>query len=88
MDNPLRNRRIVITGVLVHWEREQCERMLERLGARTTGTVSGRTTLVIVGDGPGAKLEKAREKGVATMTEMEFIEQVLEPAYLLWKAQN
>lgn len=85
-DNPLRDERIVITGALVHWDREECERLLERLGARCTSSVSSKTTLVIVGTSPGAKLAKANELGTRIMSEEEFVTQMLEPACAAWEA--
>lgn len=82
---PLSGERIVITGGLVHWDREECQRLLERLGARCTGSVSAKTTLVVVGEAPGAKLARARALDCRVLTEIEFIDTVLEPACVAWE---
>ena len=85
VDAPLQGMRVVITGGLVHWERDECVRMLERLGARVTQSVSGKTTHLIVGESPGSKLARAQETGCAILSEREFIDQILEPAFQEWK---
>jgi DNA ligase (NAD+) len=60
----------VITGTLERWTREQAASELEARGAKVAGSVSKKTTGVIVGEEPGAtKLNKAREVGVAILEE-------------------
>jgi DNA ligase (NAD+) len=53
--------------------REQATATLEQLGAKVTGSVSKKTTGVIVGAEPGSKAEKARALGVPTLDEAEFL---------------
>lgn len=62
----------MLTGTLRAWTRDDATAALERRGARVTSTVSGNTDYVIVGDGPGAKLAKARRLGVPTLSERQF----------------
>ena len=78
--------RIVLTGSLVHWDRAECTRMLERLGAKVTSSVSSKTTHMIVGIEPGAKLAKAQELGCKILLEEEFIDGYLEPARAAWRS--
>jgi DNA ligase (NAD+) len=46
--------------------------MLEKLGAKVSGSVSKKTDYVIYGDDAGSKLTKAESLGVATLTEDEM----------------
>lgn len=69
---PLAGRTYVITGTLRSMSREEAAAALERLGAKVTGSVSRKTTAVIVGEEPGSKLDKARALGVETLDEDAF----------------
>jgi DNA ligase (NAD+) len=63
---PLAGKTYVITGEIAGVSREDAQARLEALGAKVTGSVSKKTTAVIVGAEPGAsKLGKARELGVS-----------------------
>jgi DNA ligase (NAD+) len=70
---PLTGRTYVITGTLQSLSREQATAALERLGAKVTGSVSKKTTGVVVGAEPGSKAEKARALGVPTLDEAELL---------------
>jgi len=60
----------VITGTLEAWTRDEAASELEARGAKVAGSVSKKTTGVIVGEDPGAtKLNKAREVGVPILDE-------------------
>jgi DNA ligase (NAD+) len=50
--------------------------MAERLGAKVAGSVSKNTDYVVAGPGAGAKLAKARDAGVAVLTEDEWFDLV------------
>jgi DNA ligase (NAD+) len=70
---PLAGKTFVITGEISGLSRDEAQRQLEALGAKVTGSVSKKTTYLIVGSEPGAsKLEKARELGVETLDEAAF----------------
>jgi DNA ligase (NAD+) len=62
----------VITGTLEGWTRDEAKAALEALGAKVVGSVSRKTTAVIVGENPGAKAQKAVELGVPTLSEADF----------------
>ncbi len=64
---------IVVTGTLSHWSREQAEEALKARGAKSPGSVTRRTTLVVAGRDPGAaKIAKAAELGVPVIDEEAF----------------
>ncbi len=70
---PLAGKTFVITGEISGMSREEAQKKLEALGAKVTGSVSKKTTNLIVGSEPGAsKLEKARELGIAALDESAF----------------
>lgn len=67
---PLAGKTYVITGELSGMSRDEAQAKLEALGAKVTGSVSKKTTALIVGTEPGAsKTEKARALGIATLDE-------------------
>lgn len=66
---PFAGKTIVITGTLENYERENLKALLESLGAKVSGSVSSKTSLVIAGASAGSKLDKARELGVEVWDE-------------------
>ena len=52
--------------------REEAEAAIERLGGKIAGSVSKKTSYLVVGADAGSKLEKATKLGVATLNEDEF----------------
>lgn len=63
----------VLTGALSRFTREEAAERIERLGGKTAGSVSKKTTYVIVGENAGSKERKARELGIPILTEEEFL---------------
>jgi DNA ligase (NAD+) len=69
---------IVVTGTLENFSREAAEEAITSRGGKSPGSVSKKTTAVVVGDSPGAsKLTKAEELGVPVLDEAQF-EKMLE----------
>ena len=66
---------IVLTGSLSR-PRDEIKRQLEAMGARVTSSVSRKTDLVVAGDDPGSKVDKANEYGVEVTDERGLIERV------------
>jgi len=58
---PLSGQTAVVTGTLPTLSREEAETLLVKLGAKVTGSVSRKTTILIAGEKAGGKLDKARE---------------------------
>ena len=64
---------IVVTGTLENFTREQIEEAITSRGGKSPGSVSKKTTAVVVGEGPGAsKFTKAQELGVPILDEAGF----------------
>jgi DNA ligase (NAD+) len=70
---PLTGRTYVITGTLAAMSREEATAALERLGGKVAGSVSKKTSGVIVGADPGSKAEKAQQLGIPTLDEAAFL---------------
>ena len=69
---------IVFTGSLETMSRDEAKAQAERLGARSAGSVSAKTDLVVVGPGAGSKLKKAEELGIRVINEAEWARIVAE----------
>jgi DNA ligase (NAD+) len=69
---PLAGKTFVITGTLPTMSREEATRAIEERGGKVSGSVSKKTSYVLVGEEAGTKLEKARQLGIRTLTEPEF----------------
>lgn len=72
-DNPLNNKRIVLTGTLHTMTRSEAKKQLERLGAAITSSISSKTDFIIAGEKAGSKLEKAKKLGVQILDEARLI---------------
>ena len=73
-EGPLTGSTYVVTGTLESMSREEATAALEAKGAKVTGSVSKKTTGLVVGEEPGAsKLTKAQREGVALLTEADLL---------------
>jgi DNA ligase (NAD+) len=70
---PLAGKKIVFTGGLSRLSRPEAQELIERLGARATGSVSKSTDWVVIGEDAGSKADNARKLGVATLDEEGFL---------------
>jgi DNA ligase (NAD+) len=62
-----------VTGTLEGWSREAAEEAIVERGGKSPGSVSKKTTAVVVGEAPGnAKVTKAQELGVPILDEAAF----------------
>jgi DNA ligase (NAD+) len=68
----LAGKSFVLTGTLESLTREQAVEAIEQRGGKVSGSVSKKTTYLVVGADAGTKVEKARALGVPTLTEDEF----------------
>lgn len=71
--SPIAGKTIVVTGTLPTLGRREAEALIEQNGAKAAGSVSKKTDYVLYGESAGTKLDKARELGVALLTENEFL---------------
>jgi DNA ligase (NAD+) len=64
----------VLTGALTKFTREEATEKIELFGGKASGSVSKKTTYVVVGENAGSKERKARELGITILTEDQFLE--------------
>ena len=62
----------VLTGSLEKYTREKASEIIEKLGGKTSGSVSKKTSYVLAGEDAGSKLTKAQTLGIPVITEQEF----------------
>ena len=70
--SPVSEKTVVITGTLSSMSREEAKEKLVALGAKISSSVSKKTDLVIVGENPGSKLDRAAALGINTWTEEQL----------------
>ena len=70
-ENPFKDKTVVLTGSM-SVSRGVLKEMLEKLGAKVSGSVSKKTDYLIYGEDAGSKLAKAEGLGVSTLTEGEM----------------
>ena len=68
----LAGKSFVFTGGLANRSREEAGELVVQHGGKVSGSVSKKTDYVVVGTDPGSKYDKAKELGVAILTEQEF----------------
>ncbi len=76
VDSPLSGKTVVVTGTLETLGRKEAQDLIKQLGGKASGSVSKKTDLVVYGASAGSKLDKARELGVKTIDEQEFLDMI------------
>ena len=64
----------VITGTLTNYTRDEVKRMIENFGGKVSDSVSKKTSVVIVGDAPGSKYDKALKLGITIWNDEQINE--------------
>lgn len=75
-DHFFKNKTVVLTGVMERYTRDEATLLLQRCGAKVTGSVSKKTDYVIAGVESGSKLAKAELLGVPVLDEKMFLEEI------------
>lgn len=69
----------VITGTFKNLERDKAKEMIRAQGGTVSESVSKKTSFVAYGENPGTKMEKAKELGIRTIDEKEFLDMLNTP---------
>lgn len=77
-DDRFDGKTFVLTGALTKFTREEATEQIERFGGKASGSVSKKTSYVVVGENAGSKERKARELGIPILTEEEFLKMIHE----------
>ena len=70
---PLKGKIFVLTGILETMAREEAKEKIRQLGGEISESVSKKTDFVIVGKEPGSKFQIAKNLGIETLNEKEFL---------------
>ena len=68
-----KDKTFVLTGSLRTLTRDKAKEIIESNGGKTSSSVSKKTSVVIVGEDPGSKYQKAKELGIDVWSEEEFL---------------
>ena len=79
-DNRFEGKTFVLTGALSKYSRDEASDIIEKLGGKTSGSVSKKTSYVLAGEDAGSKLTKAQNLGVTVITEEEFLHMIQKDA--------
>ncbi len=74
LDSRFAGMTFVLTGALTMFTREEATEKIEAFGGKASGSVSKKTTYVVVGENAGSKERKARELGIPILSEEAFLE--------------
>ena len=67
---------VVVTGTLPTLSREQAENMVRKAGGSASASVSSKSSFLVAGEHAGSKLTKAKELGIAVLSEKAFLERL------------
>ena len=74
--NLFKDMTVVLTGSLEKFTRDEASSIIEKLGGKTSSSVSKKTSMVLAGEAAGSKLKKAQELGIKVISESEFEEMI------------
>ena len=75
-DTRFAGKTFVLTGALSKFTREEATEKIELFGGKASGSVSKKTSFVVVGENAGSKERKARELGIPILSEDDFLEMI------------
>lgn len=75
-DQRFAGKTFVLTGALELFTRDEASDKIELLGGKVSGSVSKKTSYVVVGENAGSKERKARELGIPILSEQEFLDMI------------
>ena len=75
-DDRFEGQTFVLTGSLEKYSRDEASAIIERLGGKTSSSVSKKTSYLLAGEDAGSKLTKARDLGIKIISENDFEEMI------------
>lgn len=72
-NQPLKDKKIVLTGTFYEVKRNDIKERLEKLGAKVSSSVSANTDFLVYGEKAGSKLAKANDLGITKFNEEQFL---------------
>ncbi len=72
------NKKCVLTGTLASMGRSEAKKLIEASGGTLSDSVSKKTDILILGENPGSKYDKAKALGIYIMEEEEFLKRIKE----------
>ncbi|MCD7872891.1 MAG: NAD-dependent DNA ligase LigA, partial [Clostridiales bacterium] len=75
-DDRFNGKTFVLTGTLPTLKRAQASEIIEKLGGKTSSSVSKKTNFVLAGEDAGSKLDKAKALGIEIIDENKFMEMI------------
>lgn len=76
IESPFKDKVIVLTGKLTHFNRNEAKEKIEALGGKVTGSVSKKTDIVVAGEEAGSKLEKAEKLEITVWNEIQMVDAI------------
>ncbi|MEK9686250.1 MAG: NAD-dependent DNA ligase LigA [Methylophilaceae bacterium] len=73
-DQKLNQQTFVVTGTLENFSRDEIKELIENNGGKVSGSVSKKTSYVIIGDNPGSKADKAAQLGLKIINDEQLME--------------
>lgn len=72
IESAISGKTVVVTGTLPSLGRKEAQELIEKYGGKASGSVSKKTDYVLAGEAAGSKLTKAKELGIAILSEEAF----------------